>query len=62
MSPEQICEASTKLVTFLDLAGHKKYIHTTIKGFSGYSPHHAMLVVIYFAHFVVIRPLILIQF
>ncbi|KAF2885616.1 hypothetical protein ILUMI_20558 [Ignelater luminosus] len=45
MTAEEICEESTKLVTFLDLAGHKKYIRTTIKGLSGYSPHHAMLVI-----------------
>ncbi|KRT83365.1 hypothetical protein AMK59_4740 [Oryctes borbonicus] len=45
MTAEEICDASTKLVTFLDLAGHKKYIHTTIQGLSGYSPHHAMLVI-----------------
>lgn len=45
MTAEEICDASTKLVTFLDLAGHKKYIHTTIQGLSGYSPHYAMLVV-----------------
>ncbi|KAK9696231.1 Elongation factor Tu GTP binding domain [Popillia japonica] len=45
MTAEEICDASTKLVTFLDLAGHKKYIHTTIQGLSGYSPHYAMLVI-----------------
>ncbi|XP_022900782.1 GTP-binding protein 2 [Onthophagus taurus] len=45
MTAEEICDISTKLVTFLDLAGHRKYIHTTIQGLSGYSPHHAMLVI-----------------
>lgn len=45
ITAEKICEASTKLITFIDLAGHKKYIRTTIQGLSGYSPHHAMLVV-----------------
>ncbi|KAI4467536.1 elongation factor tu-related [Holotrichia oblita] len=45
MSAEDIYDASTKLITFLDLAGHKKYIHTTIQGLSGYSPHYAMLVI-----------------
>ncbi|KAK5639710.1 hypothetical protein RI129_012202 [Pyrocoelia pectoralis] len=45
MTPEEICELSTKLVSFLDLAGHRKYIHTTIKGLLGYSPHHVMLVI-----------------
>nr|XP_023026153.1 GTP-binding protein 2 [Leptinotarsa decemlineata] len=45
ITAEEICDSSTKLVTFLDLAGHKKYIRTTIQGLSGYSPHHAMLVI-----------------
>lgn len=45
ITAEEICDSSTKLVTFLDLAGHKKYLRTTIQGLSGYSPHHAMLVV-----------------
>ncbi|VEN60060.1 unnamed protein product, partial [Callosobruchus maculatus] len=45
ITAEEICDTSTKLVTFLDLAGHKKYIRTTIQGLSGYSPHHAMLVI-----------------
>ncbi|XP_043233651.1 GTP-binding protein 2-like [Amphibalanus amphitrite] len=42
---EEICEQSTKLVTFIDLAGHQKYLKTTVLGLTGYSPHHAMLVV-----------------
>lgn len=29
----------------MDLAGHRKYLRTTIAGLSGYFPHHAMLVV-----------------
>lgn len=45
MTAEQICEKSSKLITFLDLAGQKKYINTTIQGISGYSPHYAMLVI-----------------
>lgn len=45
MTAEEICDVSTKLVTFLDLAGHRKYLRTTIQGLSGYSPHHAMLVI-----------------
>ncbi|XP_030755921.1 GTP-binding protein 2 [Sitophilus oryzae] len=45
ITAEEICDSSTKLVTFLDLAGYKKYIRTTIQGLSGYSPHHAMLVI-----------------
>ncbi|XP_050313463.1 GTP-binding protein 2 isoform X2 [Anthonomus grandis grandis] len=45
ITAEEICDSSTKLVTFMDLAGHKKYLRTTIQGLSGYSPHHAMLVI-----------------
>ena len=44
-SPEEICEASSKLITFLDLAGHSKYLRTTISGLTGYCPHYVMLVV-----------------
>ena len=29
----------------MDLAGHRKYLRTTVAALSGYSPHHAMLVV-----------------
>lgn len=41
---EAICESSTKLVSFLDLAGHPKYLKTTVLGLTGYSPHYVMLV------------------
>lgn len=42
---EEICESSTKLITFIDLAGHQKYLRTTVFGLTGHSPHFAMLVV-----------------
>ncbi|CAB3382949.1 Hypothetical predicted protein [Cloeon dipterum] len=42
---ESICESSTKLVSLLDLAGHQKYLKTTVLGLTGYSPHYVMLVV-----------------
>lgn len=42
---EEICENATKVVTFIDLAGHKKYLRTTLLGLMGYSPHHVMVVV-----------------
>jgi GTPase len=45
MTAEEICENSTKLITFIDLAGHRKYLRTTVLGLTGYSPHHVMLVV-----------------
>lgn len=42
---EEICEKSSKLVTLIDLAGHHKYLKTTIFGLTGNCPDFAMLVV-----------------
>ena len=42
---EEICENSTKLISFIDLCGHHKYLKTTVFGLTGYSPDFAMLVV-----------------
>ncbi|XP_013779989.1 GTP-binding protein 2-like [Limulus polyphemus] len=42
---EEICDQATKLITFIDLAGHQKYMRTTVFGLTGHSPHFAMLVV-----------------
>ena len=42
---DEIAENATKLITFIDLAGHQKYLRTTISGLTGYAPHYAMLVV-----------------
>merc|ERR1719510_1629005 len=36
---------SDRLITFVDLAGHEKYLRTTISGLTGYAPHYAMLVI-----------------
>ncbi|WAR18779.1 GTPB2-like protein [Mya arenaria] len=44
-SVEEICEASSKLITLIDLAGHHKYLKTTIFGLTCYSPDFSMLVV-----------------
>jgi GTPase len=44
-STEQICELSSKLITLIDLAGHQKYIRTTVFGLTCYQPDIAMLVV-----------------
>uniref|UniRef100_A0A1B0G7J8 Tr-type G domain-containing protein n=1 Tax=Glossina morsitans morsitans TaxID=37546 RepID=A0A1B0G7J8_GLOMM len=44
MTAEEISDRSTKLVTFMDLAGHRRYMRTTVQALSGYSPHYAMLV------------------
>jgi len=42
---ENICENSSKLITFIDLAGHQKYLRTTISALTGYCPHYVMLVI-----------------
>lgn len=42
---EQICEGSSKMITFIDLAGHHKYLKTTIFGLTSYCPDFAVLVV-----------------
>lgn len=44
MTAEEISDKSTKLVTFMDLAGHRRYMKTTVQALSGYLPHHAMVV------------------
>jgi len=43
-TPEDICENSTKIIQFIDVPGHQKYLKTTIYGLMGHSPHFAMLV------------------
>eukprot|EP00744_Colponema_vietnamica_P003000 GILI01004647.1.p1 GENE.GILI01004647.1~~GILI01004647.1.p1 ORF type:complete len:563 (+),score=147.71 GILI01004647.1:311-1999(+) len=40
-----IVESSQKLVTFLDLCGHEKYLKTTIFGLVGLTPDYAMIVI-----------------
>lgn len=40
---EQICESSSKIVTFLDTCGHPKYLKTTIAGLTGHAPDYACL-------------------
>ncbi|XP_029926401.1 GTP-binding protein 2 [Myripristis murdjan] len=42
---EEICESASKMITFIDLAGHHKYLKTTIFGLTSYCPDFAMLVV-----------------
>ena len=42
---EDICKQSTKVITFIDLAGHEKYLKTTVFGMTGHSPDYAMLMV-----------------
>lgn len=45
MTAEEVSEKSSKLVTFMDLAGHRRYLKTTVQALTGYSPHFSMLVV-----------------
>ena len=40
-----VCEASSKVVTFIDLAGHEKYLKTTVFGLTGCAPEFAMLMI-----------------
>ncbi|KAK3090341.1 hypothetical protein FSP39_011042 [Pinctada imbricata] len=41
----KICEKSAKVITFIDLAGHEKYLKTTVFGMTGHAPDFAMLMV-----------------
>ncbi|CAF5130179.1 unnamed protein product, partial [Rotaria sp. Silwood1] len=41
----EICDRSTKIITFTDLAGHSKYMKTTIFGLSSRAADFAMLCV-----------------
>ena len=34
-----------KVLTFIDLAGHEKYLKTTVFGLTGHAPQFAMLMV-----------------
>jgi GTPase len=37
MGDQEICEQSAKIITFIDLAGHEKYLRTTLFGLTGNS-------------------------
>lgn len=41
----EICAESSKVVSFLDLAGHEKYFRTTVYGLTGLAPDFAALIV-----------------
>ncbi|KAG5681741.1 hypothetical protein PVAND_011150 [Polypedilum vanderplanki] len=45
MTAEKIGERSKKLISFMDLAGHRRYMKTTIQAVSGYAPHFISLVI-----------------
>ncbi|KAJ2347251.1 hypothetical protein GGF43_004798, partial [Coemansia sp. RSA 2618] len=42
---DEVCQRSSKIVTFLDLAGHEKYLKTTVFGMAGGAPDVVMLMV-----------------
>ena len=41
----KIIEGSAKVLTFIDLGGHEKYLKTTLYGLTGHLPDYALLVV-----------------
>ncbi|XP_016092043.1 GTP-binding protein 1-like isoform X1 [Sinocyclocheilus grahami] len=41
----KICEKSSKVITFIDLAGHEKYLKTTVFGMTGHLPDFCMLMI-----------------
>ncbi|KAK2703158.1 hypothetical protein QYM36_018299 [Artemia franciscana] len=45
MTLEDYCMQSTKIVNFIDLAGHEEFSLTTIRGVNCQDPNYAMLVV-----------------
>ena len=45
MNWTEICEKASKVISFIDLAGHERYLKTTIFGMTGYIPAYCMLLV-----------------
>lgn len=45
LSTEEIIESSTKIVTLIDLAGHQRYLGTTLFGLGSYPPDVVLLVI-----------------
>lgn len=41
----EVCKASSKVVTFIDLCGHERYLKTTVFGLTGCSPDFVMLMI-----------------
>ncbi|XP_037094162.1 GTP-binding protein 1-like [Pollicipes pollicipes] len=41
----RICQKASKVITFIDLAGHEKYLKTTVFGMTGHAPDFGMLMV-----------------
>ncbi|KAI3388982.1 hypothetical protein SNEBB_006639 [Seison nebaliae] len=40
-----ICKNSSKIITFIDLAGHEKYLKTTVFGLTSHQPDYCMLMI-----------------
>ena len=53
---QEIGETSTKLITFIDLAGHHKYLKTTISALTGQCSHSGSFYVIYCGIFKLMLP------
>ncbi|UZJ51073.1 hypothetical protein CBS101457_000393 [Exobasidium rhododendri] len=45
MSWEEVCGKSAKVISFIDLAGHERYLKTTVGGLTGCLPDFVMLMV-----------------
>ncbi|XP_064641825.1 GTP-binding protein 1-like [Lineus longissimus] len=41
----KICQEASKVITFIDLAGHEKYLKTTVFGMTGHAPDFSMLMI-----------------
>jgi GTPase len=41
----QVCHDAWKVLSFIDLAGHEKYLKTTVFGLTGHAPDFAVLMV-----------------
>ena len=41
----RVCRQSSKVITFIDLAGHERYLKTTVFGMTGHAPDFGMLMV-----------------
>jgi len=41
----KVCEKSSKVITFIDLAGHERYLKTTVFGMTGHAPDFGMLMI-----------------
>lgn len=42
----KICEKSSKVITFIDLAGHERYLKTTVFGMTGHAPDFGKIIFI----------------